>query len=617
MPVTLNEPNKALVERVQHCFTLAEREHKQFRDHAGEFYALYRNLQDFRQANVDRRDRDVVRSAKREWGEELFIPYAFRTVETIVPRMLAHRPRINPLPEDQEAFGNVDNMRLMLDKQQERIGYELVLQDICKDGLIYGLGVQKCGWETKKRRVRRIREGTAKNFGMWVEDVDGDGRYPEAVIADDPYAEWIDPFDFLWDPYAHSIDTADYLFHRLWRSDAYIAQMVKSGKWRAQENDPDCEWTLEDILSSSARTKFDEVQADRRAAENYGTQRENDRGRHEIWEQHDGEEIVTVVNSEFPVQRGQNIMPDGSKPFQVFRPTKVPGRMVGIGEIEPIRDLQYEINLLRGQRRDAATMALGRGYAFDETAVNADDLVIGPNIAIPVNGSPRDFLFPLPVPDVPASGYSEENAIKGDIETTSGISDSVTGGEGGGTSATATGAQLVQQAAGLRIQNKTARFGREIIIPAGAAWISLNQVRILKPRPVRVPNDTPGVNEPAWSIVQLGPNELRGRMAVELDDGSTMAKNVPQMRQDAQAFQSLMGNPLFRPEFIAQRILQNLGVENTKAAIVPPEPQIPASVVEEFLGLAGIPPEALVAFMDQKQAQEQDPNAQAPEEQPA
>jgi hypothetical protein len=36
---------------------------------------------------------------RREWGAELFIPFAYRTVETIVPRMLAHRPKMNPLPE--------------------------------------------------------------------------------------------------------------------------------------------------------------------------------------------------------------------------------------------------------------------------------------------------------------------------------------------------------------------------------------------------------------------------------------------------------------------------------------------------------------------------------------
>ena len=68
-------------------------------------------------------------------------------------------------------------------------------------------------------------------------------------------------------------------------------------------------------------------------------------------------------------------------------------------------------------------------------------------MAIPVNGDPRDFLFPIPVPELPASSYREEDAIVDDIQRTSGISDPVTGGDVGA-SETATGVQLVQQAAG-------------------------------------------------------------------------------------------------------------------------------------------------------------------------
>jgi hypothetical protein len=215
----LNDSDRELVERVQSRYSAAEQEHKQFRTRSAEFYALYRNLQDFRTNNADRPDRDVMRRAQREWGAELFIPFAYRTVETIVPRMLAHRPKMNPLPEDEQAYGNVDNMRFLLDKQQEQIRYELILQDICKDGLIYGLGVQKVGWKKTTKTIRGIKPGT---YGTWVEDVS------ERCTFDDAWAEWVDPFDFLWDPYGHSVETCDYVFHRTWRSSDYVSRMVKN-----------------------------------------------------------------------------------------------------------------------------------------------------------------------------------------------------------------------------------------------------------------------------------------------------------------------------------------------------------------------------------------------------
>jgi hypothetical protein len=53
----------------------------------------------------------------------------------------------------------VQNMRYLIDSQQERIKYELVLQDIAKDGLIPGLGVQKVLWRTDKRQRKMLARG--------------------------------------------------------------------------------------------------------------------------------------------------------------------------------------------------------------------------------------------------------------------------------------------------------------------------------------------------------------------------------------------------------------------------------------------------------------------------
>jgi hypothetical protein len=143
-----------------------------------------------------------------------------------------------------------------------------------------------------------------------------------------------------------------------------------------------------------------------------------------------------------------------------------------------------------------------RTFAYNETAVDPDDLVFGPNMAIPVNGDPRDFLFPIPVPELPASSYREEDAIINDIQRTSGISDPVTGGDVGA-SETATGVQLVQQAAGMRIQNKARLLENSVIVAQGYEFIALNQRRILATRMVPVPQEpdpfTPTSRRGRWS----------------------------------------------------------------------------------------------------------------------
>ena len=133
----LTEDEITLVREINDKYRVAdEGAHKDFREKADRYYSLYRGVREWGQRvdGVDRRDRDVAyREGKDRWGAELFIPYAFRTVETVVPRMLAHRPRMLLTPWDEQALGNVNNMRMLLDRQQEQFDYELVVQDVAKD----------------------------------------------------------------------------------------------------------------------------------------------------------------------------------------------------------------------------------------------------------------------------------------------------------------------------------------------------------------------------------------------------------------------------------------------------------------------------------------------------
>jgi hypothetical protein len=64
-------------------------------------------------------------------------------------------------------------------------------------------------------------------------------------------------------------------------------------------------------------------------------------------------------------------------PFHVYRPTPLQKQMVGIGELEPIEHLQRELDTLRSQRRDAATIALNAGYAYDDAAIEPRTLRTG------------------------------------------------------------------------------------------------------------------------------------------------------------------------------------------------------------------------------------------------
>ncbi len=525
----LTDDEIRLVKEINDRYQIADDgAHREFRDKANGFYGLYRGVSKYHasMAGVDRRDRDTAhREAKDRWGAELFIPYAFRTVETVIPRMLAHRPRMLVTPRDEQAIGNVENMRMLLEWQQEQFDYELVVQDIAKDGLIYGLGVQKTGW---KKEYRQISKTTPGIYGGLAEESE------KVCTVDDAWAWRVDPLDFLWDPYAAEVDECGYIFHRGWRSNKYIADMhalgQENGGWR---NDI----PIDDLLALGSDEKRTEVYGDRLQAEGLSSSVPANGQVHEVWEYHDREQVVTILDREVPVRITPNPTASGDYPFQVYRPTKVGGRFVGIGEIEPIEDLQYEINDLRSQRRDAAAFALMQVYAYDDSVIDAEDLRGGifPGAAIPVNGAPRDFLYPIQFKEPPGTSYQEESAIRGDLDTTSGVSDTVTGGDGGGAAAqTATGVQLVQAAASERIKAKGRRCEVEICKAGAKQLIFENQRRIVNDYTLAAPDHTAGPSEPAYKVVKLSPAELAGRMALAIEGGSMAAENTPQKRADGQ-----------------------------------------------------------------------------------
>ena len=597
MPV-LDDADKQLLDVVERAYRRSEPDHKTFRDKADEFYRLYRGFSDWRQEQTPYRDQDdAVSEAQEEWGAELFIPFCFSTVETIIPRMVSNGPRMIVVPRDEQALGNVRNMKLVIDAQQKQINYDLILQSIGKDGLIYGLGVGKTRWKFEQRI--QVKAQAAPGLpNIFQESV------PTTVTAfDDAVAERVDPYDFMWDPLSDAVENAEYVIHRMWLGPAAVKRLVDQGIYRSQENDPSCPWTLEDLLAGRARTQRSNVWDQRLSAEGYNTESTRQDALHEAWEFHDGQRVITVLDASYPVQAGPNPSGLATIPFQIYRPTIVGGRFVGISEIEPIRHLQYEINTLRSQRRDAATLALMRTFAYNETAVDPQDLVFGPNMGIPVSGDPRDFLFPIPVPELPNSSYREEQAIIDDIQRTSGISDPVQGVDTGA-SETATGVQLVQAAAGLRIQNKARLLETQIIVTQGYEFVALNQRRILTSRSYSVPTK-PDPNQqyiPAWEIVHIGPAELMGRMAVEVEGGSTAPENVPQNRQDAMQFFQLSQDPRLDGEKLLVRGLTLMGVDQPEGYVKALNPQVPATQVEGFLNAVGIAPHRFAQWLDEQQA---------------
>lgn len=606
----MNTADEALLERVKKACGQAEPNHKRFSNRAAHFYSLWRSYQDFKTAYTDTRTdrgRDhIFNDGQQTFGAQMFIPMAFAAVETTLPKLLAQRPTMKAKPRDPASEPNTQNIEFLVNAQQEQMRYELALQEIGKDGLIYGLSWQKTMWKTEYRRRTRLvpSEGpTTMNSSGFTQVSDFQKIY------DDPVAVSVDPLDLLFDPYASSGEDAEFLIHRSWRPSSYVKKRIELGLWRNLD-DPAI------LQSLDSTEKWSEVWGDRQTAAGYGAvQKRGDRKVHEVLECHfGGEEVVVVLDRQVVVASGENPMWHAQYPFQHYRPMHDTHRIPGIGVVEAVEELNEEMNTLRRQRRDNASLVLQAVFAYADGVVDQDDIRFVPGGAIPVGGGvqPSEALQRIPVGDIPYSGYQEEDRLRADYDRALGLSDPTQGVPVGGT---ATESQLVFQATTDRIKNMITRLELEVINPGTEQIGMLDQQHILS-RDVRMPigpSDPEQITvgavpqpyqepEARWAWKKLTPAELAGTFAWYAD-GTTTPENVPQMRSDGQMLQQFaQDNPNIDQRKVTPRILALLGEKNPDQLLATPPKTVPLetiNAIRDSLVQSGMPEQAADAAIAQ------------------
>jgi hypothetical protein len=135
------------------------------------------------------------------------------------------------LPVDEDAEKSVENMRYLIDQQQQKCGYEMKLEETAKSGFIYGLGVQKLFWKTTYTKRPsldpEVDGGPADRPGQ--ADVDRGTRRQQERDYDDWTVENIDLADFFWDPFGWDMESVGWVIHRTWRDHKYVLDKIQPG----------------------------------------------------------------------------------------------------------------------------------------------------------------------------------------------------------------------------------------------------------------------------------------------------------------------------------------------------------------------------------------------------
>ena len=597
----LSAQQKKTLAKVKTAWDAGEKLHRQLRPRWEVFYGLsrnYRKLQSAFAQATNSRDRDTVMDEfRRVFGTDLFIPYVFTVIETNIPRIFSSTPQMSVLPLEEDAVLACGRLKHLYKRDADKINYETTLQEVARSGLRYGLGVQKTHWG-EDYKTRPVVESRLLGLGSKTE-------MKKQLVHAGPQAEAWDIFDLRWDPAAKNIETAGYVIFRSWRSTEYVKERVEEGRRLRLEGKTSgwVELDMEKIAALGSESGRGSVWSGRMEAAGIGEYDTGGNRLHEVWEFHDGENVYTVLDGTLPVQEARNPYFHCEIPAQIYRPTLVEHEFVGIGEVEPLAHLQYELNTMRGQRRDAATLAMQRGYFYQVGTLDPSKMLTGAGVFNAVFGDPKDVIQPMPFTDIPQSGVSEEEALKADIELTSGMSESAIGSGG---ESTATGTQLVQQAANLRVRQKTKNLAKQIVGPAAQQWLEMYRQHILEEGDGReVRTESPGSTE-GFTFISVGPEDVQAKVEVFPDETTMEPDNPQQKRADARELATALAP--FAEQLdtgaLIKYLLTQYGIEAPDEWIKPPEPAGPdpeaiVSAIGESLKGAGIPDQIVEAVLEE------------------
>lgn len=389
-----------------------------YRDNWIEYYKRYRSYRE---------------SGNYPFRSNIFVPFTFSLVETVVPMLMGALFNVEPLIAVTARKGAVYELSTILEDglayycEDARLGLYRKFEDFFKDMAIYGTAFAKILPKFTKRDVYN--------------------RYDKARVPELDYidVEAIDPFKVYPDWRGTDIHSMrfiiiehDWDIEELWELVAakrLKASVVKQlEEWHESSSKID-EAKQERLSGIGVSETHPPAQGGRKMIKFYEYWDKNC----QIWVGGEGEVIMKEVKNPF-----------GRIPFVMKQFCRVPHEVYGIGIPEMIEDLQEELNTIRNQRMDNINLIINRMWVANRLAdIDFENLVSFAGNIILTND--MDAIEPLKTQDVTASSYKEEEVLIGDIENTSGIFRYTRGGPPQRRE-TATGIIRLQQASNIRFE---------------------------------------------------------------------------------------------------------------------------------------------------------------------
>lgn len=476
-----------------------------------------KQVKDILFTDIYRRYRSYLDITQQVSRSTLFIPKSFTAIETIAPRMTAKKPTFKVLPRKTEDITKADTIGQLLDYRYDVMHLQEKIKIYVKQALLYGTSFVKLGWDADKQ--------SPEAYPVDIADIFGDPVVPE----------WQDGF----------------IIHRFYKevSDLENSKIKYKNldKLKARQNTMARDERLRQERATTVGIPFD---PDRDGIECL-----------EWWGRVDGKiKVQTIADRSILIRDEFPELPLDEYPFVELYDQRVPFEKWGIGEIEPIINLQDELNTTRNQRVDEKNLSIHNMWVVSKLAgIDYSTIVSKPGgiiLANDING-----IKPLEKQNITQDSVTELSLIDKDIQETSGVNDYIKGLETGSDTATETVAKT--QESNQRFAEKINNL--EIALKKIGRWIvAFDATYLTKNVEVRV------LGKFGLEMKTIKPSDIRNDFDIDIESGSSLPANPDLRRQQliqlVQTITPILSNPNGIPDGMREllrELIQSFDLKNT------------------------------------------------------
>jgi hypothetical protein len=319
-------------------------------------------------------------------------------IDSMVPALTLNHPTVAVNGESEEHHDAATIVEHAVNYQFRKYNYRREFAKVQRDSLIMGIGFLKTGWrfveeprEKSEAELSAQRDALMQAGDQYVADGGDAADVPAdnemdfspvemAVVADHPYAERVSPFDILLDPTARDLRGVRWVAQRILLP---IEDVQENKNFSAKARKEISGGNTDDDLQKPTRSVFAKTAPNMVA----------------IYEHYDLKTGYFCVFAEggtsflakpkrVPYAYAGEYDSDALGPFIPLPNYESPEYLYPQGEIEPIADLQRELNKLRSMamnhRKKGAQKYLANTEAFSDLDAITGLLSDDSNLVIPV-----------------------------------------------------------------------------------------------------------------------------------------------------------------------------------------------------------------------------------------